>query len=66
MPLVETRALTAEMSPTESTTTISFAGGAGSPWAYSIHHLPEKPPRGGFVLVAYPPGALCITCNGYG
>jgi len=46
MPLVETRAFTAKMSPTESTTTISLAGGAGSPWAYSIHYLPERPPRG--------------------
>jgi hypothetical protein len=46
MSLVETRAPTAEMGPTESTTTIGVTGGAGSPWAYSIYHLPERPPRG--------------------
>jgi hypothetical protein len=46
MPLVETRALTAEMGPTESTTTISDAGAAGSPWADPIYHLSERPPRG--------------------
>jgi hypothetical protein len=46
MPLVETRAFTAKMSPTESKTTISVARGAGSPLAYSIHCLPERPLRG--------------------
>ena len=45
MPLVETRALTAEMGPTESTTTISDAGAAGSPWAAPIYHFSEGPPR---------------------
>jgi hypothetical protein len=46
MPLVETRALTAEMGPTESTATISDAGAAGSLWADPIYHLSERPPRG--------------------
>src|SRR5271169_1788745 len=46
MPLVETRALTAEMGLTESTTTISDAGVVGSPWADPIYHLSERPPRG--------------------
>lgn len=44
MPFIETRALTAEMSFIEPITTISFTGGAGSPWAYSIHYLPKRPP----------------------
>jgi len=48
MPLIETRALTAEMGPTESTTTISDSGAAGSPWADPIY-LSEKgkAPKGG-------------------
>jgi hypothetical protein len=45
MPLVETRALAAEIGPTESTTTISDAGAAGSPWADLIYHLSKRPPR---------------------
>jgi hypothetical protein len=45
MSLVETRALTAEMGPTESITNISDAGAAGSPWADPIYHLSERPPR---------------------
>jgi hypothetical protein len=46
MPLVETRALTAEMGPTESTTTISDSGAAGSPWADPIYHLSKNRLRG--------------------
>ena len=41
MPLIKTRALAAEMGPTESITTISDAGAAGSPWTDLIYHLPR-------------------------
>ena len=66
MPLVETRALTAEMGPTESTTTISDAGAAGSPWADPIYHFSDGPPREVPFQVVYPPGAPYTTDNGYG
>jgi hypothetical protein len=46
MPLVETRALTAEMNPTESITTIGAARGLGGLWAHPIDHLTEGPSRG--------------------
>jgi hypothetical protein len=46
MPLVETRAPTAEMRATKPTTTISVAWALGDLWAYPIDDLAEGPSRG--------------------